>query len=348
LQGGRGTNKQLFFLDYFAAMAYKSRSFQTNGSIVHMKTDILSLMVLPFATLAATLVCWGILGIALRVFQRRKAQHGPESTEVPADPGNTSDPQPADSAFAQPELKVRRGLGFVIATPLVTLAGYGTALFLEALDEQGYVLYGLTAGGSLLWVLAFYIYRGAQAYRRKVYWQENAKAMVAQAVAPLAERGYTVFRDFKAEDISVDYLIISPKGVFALQSLIQPTGTPVGPDSEAVVTYNGRALFYPHGKDHLIIEWADGQAERLSDWLSQGLETPLAARAVLAMPGWRVKRISADGISVINPAQLEALFQYIKPRPIPAETVQTIVARIEAHYSAGPNVPNKQGVPEPA
>lgn len=329
-------------------MAYKSRSFQTNGSIAHMKTDILALMVLPLGAVVTTLVSWGILGIALRVLQRRKAQHRSESTEVPPDPGQSSVSQPADSAITQAELKVRRGLGFVIATPLVTLAGYGTALFIEALDEQGYVLFGLAAGGSLLWILAFYIYKGARAHRREAYWQENARATVAQAVAPLAQRGYAVFRDFKAEDISVDYLIVSPKGVFALQSLIQPTGTPVGPDSEVVVTYNGRALFYPHGKDHLIIEWADGQAERLSDWLSQGLETPLAARAVLAMPGWRVKRISADGISVINPAQLEALFQYIKPRPIPVATVQTIVARIEAHYSAGPSVTNKQGVPEPA
>lgn len=329
-------------------MAYRSRSFQTHGSIAHMKTDILSLMVLPLGAVAATLVSWGILGIALRLLQGRKTRNRSESTEVPPDPGHSSDSQPADSVFAQAELRVRRGLGFVIATPLVTLAGYGTALFLDALDEQDYVLFGLAAGGSLLWALAFLIYKGARAHRREVYWHDNAKTMVAQAVAPLAQRGYVVFRDFKAEDISVDYLIIGPKGVFALQRLIQPTGSPVGPDAEAVVTYNGRALFYPHGKDHLIIEWADGQAERLSDWLSQGLETPLAARAVLAMPGWRVKRISADGISVINPAQMEALFQYIKPRPIPVATVQTIVARIEAHYSAGRSVPNKQGVPEPA
>jgi hypothetical protein len=313
-----------------------------------MKTDILSLMVLPLGAVAATLVSWGILGVALRLFQRRKAQQGSEATEVPPDTNDSSVSQPVDAAIAQAELKVRRGLGFVIATPLVMLAACGAALFFNALDEEGYALFGLAAGGSLLWVLAFYIYGGARAHRREAYWHDNAKAMVAQAVAPLAQRGYVVFRDFKAEDISVDYLIISPKGVFALQRLIQPTGSPVGQDSEVVVTYNGRALFYPHGKDHLIIEWAEGQAERLSDWLSQGLETPLAARAVLAMPGWRVKRISADGISVIHPAQMEALFQYIKPRPIPAATVQTIVARIEAHYSAGRSVPNKQGVPEPA
>ncbi|MFZ1985287.1 MAG: hypothetical protein WAU91_12795 [Desulfatitalea sp.] len=313
-----------------------------------MKTDMLSLMVLPLGAMAATLVSWGILGIALMLLQRRKAQHRSEATVAPPDFGRSPASHPADSAIPHAELKVRRGLGFVIVTPPMMLAAYGAALFLDALDEEGYVLFGLAVGGSLLWVLAFSIYKGARAYRREAYWHDNAKVMVAQAVAPLAQRGYVVFRDFKAENISVDYLIISSKGVFALQGLIQPTGTPVGPDSEAVVTYNGRALFYPHGKDHLIIEWADGQAELLSDWLSQGLETPLAARAVLAMPGWRVKRISADGISVINPEQLEALFQYIKPRPIPAATVQTIVARIEAHYSTSQSVPNKQSVSEPA
>ncbi|MBI5895811.1 MAG: hypothetical protein HZB24_07360 [Desulfobacterales bacterium] len=311
-----------------------------------MTTEIFSYFVLPLGTLAAILATWGFLVLMLGLLHKRKAPDCPAGTLSAAELSSCA--QTATPAIDQADLKVRRGLAFIIATPLVTLGAYILGLLSNLLDDQGYALFGLAAVGSLLWTVAFLIHKGARERRREAHWHDAALGIVAQAVAPLTERGHVVFKDFRAENIVIDYLIIGPKGVFALQRLIQSTGGHSGPDSEPVVTYNGRALFYPHGREHLVLDWAHDQAERFSEWLSEGLETPLSARAILALPGWRVKRISADGISVINPTQLEALFQYIKPRPISTGDLQTIIARIQAHYAAGWSAPNPQSVSQPA
>jgi hypothetical protein len=312
-----------------------------------MTTEILSYVVLPSGALVAILATWGFLALLMGLLhKRRKGAEGPMGALSAAELAGAV---PAVSpAIDQADLQVRRGLAFVIATPLVTLAAYALGLFANLLDDNGYARFGLGAVGLILWALAFIVYKGARGRRHEAQWHAAAMATVAQAVAPLAERGHRVFNDFRAENIAIDYLIVGPKGVFALQRLIQPTGGPSGPDSEPVVTYNGRALFYPHGREHSVLDHAHEQAERFSEWLSQGLETPISARAILALPGWRVKRISADGISVINPTQLEALFQYIKPRPISTGEMQTIIARIQDHYAAGWRAPNPQSVSQPA
>ena len=311
-----------------------------------MTTEIFSYMVLPSGTLAAILATWGFLALLMGLIHNRK---GAESSGAALSATVLSDSAPSASpAISQADLQVRRGLAFVIATPLVALVAYALGLLANLLDDNGYALFGLGAVGVILWGLAFLIYNGARGRRREAQWHDAAMAIVAQAVTPLAERGHVVFKDFRAESIAIDYVIVGPKGVFALQRLIQPTGGHPGLDSEPVVTYNGRALFYPHGREHLVLDHAEEQAERFSEWLSQGLETPISARAILALPGWRVKRISADGISVINPTQLEALFQYIKPRPLSAGETQIIITRIQDHYAAGWRAPNPENVSQPA
>jgi len=97
------------------------------------------------------------------------------------------------------------------------------------------------------------------------------------------------------------------------------------------VTYDGRALFFPGNEDHESVERACAEAERLSDWLSEALDIPLAARAIVALPGWQVKRTSAEGISVINPTQFEALFQYVRPRPLTTDAVALIAEQVRQH-----------------
>lgn len=306
---------------------------------------MLAYSILPLGALAAILVAWGFLALLLGLLHK-KAPEAPAGALSAAE--LSSQDQSVSPAIDRADLQVRRGLAFVIATPLLALAACAFGILSNLADDYGYALFGVALVGAVFWTLAFLIHKNARERRREAKWKDEAMGLVARAVAPLAERGHVIFKDFKAENINVDYLIVGPKGVFALQRQIQSTGGHSGSDSEPLVTYNGRALFFPHGREHLILDWAQDQAERFSEWLSQGLETPISARAILALPGWRVKRISADGISVINPTQLEALFQYIKPRPISSGEMQTIVARIQAHYAAGWHAPNPQSISQPA
>jgi hypothetical protein len=67
----------------------------------------------------------------------------------------------------------------------------------------------------------------------------------------------------------------------------------------------------------------------MSNWISSAIGEPVAARAIVALPGWFVKRTSADGISVVNPKQFPSLFKHIKPRTLTDEMIRRMVHQIE-------------------
>ena len=98
---------------------------------------------------------------------------------------------------------------------------------------------------------------------------------------------------------------------------------------DPVVTYDGRMLHFPKYSDYEIIEKAKHQAAWLSNWIASTVGEDIAARAMVALPGWSVKRTSADGILVVNPSQIETLFKHIKPRPLTESQLASIVSEID-------------------
>ena len=86
---------------------------------------------------------------------------------------------------------------------------------------------------------------------------------------------------------------------------------------------------FPNGDDFKIIEQAERQSSWLSQWISSATGDQVAARAIVALPGWFVKRTSADGISVVNPKQFPSLFKHIKPRTLTDEMITRIVHQLE-------------------
>ena len=116
--------------------------------------------------------------------------------------------------------------------------------------------------------------------------------------------------------------IVGEKGVFAVETCTRLKGSARTGSQEATVNYDGRMLVYTDKSDFETIEQAEKQADWLSQWLAAATGEPIAVRAVVALPGWVVKRTSADGIPVVNPGQFGSLFDHIKPRPL-SETMLT-------------------------
>jgi hypothetical protein len=95
------------------------------------------------------------------------------------------------------------------------------------------------------------------------------------------------------------------------------------------VEYNGRVLQFPKGRDSDTLEQTKRQADWLANWLTNAVGEPVVVRGIVALPGWFVKRTSAEGIPVVNPKQFASLFEYIQPRMLSAETIKRIVHQIE-------------------
>jgi hypothetical protein len=88
-------------------------------------------------------------------------------------------------------------------------------------------------------------------------------------------------------------------------------------------------LYFPKGEDFKTIDQARQQASWLSDWLGKAIGEPIAARAIVALPGWFVKRTSAEGIPVVNPKQFSSLFKHIKPRSLSDSMIMRIKHQLD-------------------
>lgn len=157
----------------------------------------------------------------------------------------------------------------------------------------------------------------------------EGEVAVAKQLNRLMADGYHVYHDFPADRFYIDHIVIGPIGVIAVETMARTKASSRNREPEPVVTYDGRMLHFPKYSDYQIIEKAKHQAEWLSHWIADTAGEEIAARAIVALPGWSVKRTSADGIPVVNPGQIETLFKHMRPRPLLDNQVASIVRLID-------------------
>lgn len=201
----------------------------------------------------------------------------------------------------------------------------------------------VSAGGGLS-LEGYFLCRlcGLISKRRQYQIAYEDVVITARELSQLNSQGYFVYHDVPEGSQQIDHLLIGTAGVMvvATKTLAKSAGN--NRRTDAVVTYDGRMLHFPKYSDYKIIESVEQQADRLSRWLSETIEEDICARAILALPGWSVKRTSADGIPVVNPKQFNTLFKHIKPRPLTESAVEKIVAEIEQHCREADSCYNKR------
>ncbi len=165
--------------------------------------------------------------------------------------------------------------------------------------------------------------------RKRIRLAYEGELAVGQELNQLMLQGYRVYHDFPADTFNIDHIIVGPKGVFAVETSTRLKGAIANGSQEATVTYDGRMLTFADTTDFETIEQAEQQADWLSKWLGAATGEPIAVRAVITLPGWVVKRTSADGIPVVNPGQFASLFEHIKPRPLSETMLDRIKDQLE-------------------
>lgn len=138
----------------------------------------------------------------------------------------------------------------------------------------------------------------------------RAEQATAQELSASLAGDNRIIHDAQAKDFNIDHVVITPVGVFAVEtkSRLKP---PAGQGAEAVkVRYNGKQLEFPTWTETKPIEQAARQARWLSDYLKQSTGEVFPVFAVLALPGWWVEytgRITDDMVRVINPKKAQWL-----------------------------------------
>ena len=164
--------------------------------------------------------------------------------------------------------------------------------------------------------------------RRTLRLGYDGRVAVARALSCLSPQGYRVYHDLPAEGFTIDHVVVGKKGVFALETTTRPKPGRAGAEP-ATVAYNGQVLFFPRATDDHTVARAEKRAEWLSEWLGRATGEEVAVRAVVAAPGWFIKRTTPTGIPVVNPKQVPSLFAYIQPRPLTDAQIEGIARRLE-------------------
>lgn len=204
------------------------------------------------------------------------------------------------------------------------------------------------AAGSFF--IVFFLFKALKLLkeRRTLRLGYEGEIAVGQALNQLMLTGNLVYHDFPAEKFNIDHIVVGRAGIFAVQTKAQSKPNAKSRNGDATVVYNGKMLSFPNEDDFKTIEQAESQADWLSNWISNATGEPVAARAIVALPGWLVKRTSADGISVVNPKQFPVLFKNIKPRVLSDQMIERIFDQLEQKCRATVSGTNAPGGEQPA
>ena len=169
-----------------------------------------------------------------------------------------------------------------------------------------YLLIGLTVSAILSWRIV-----RRMPGLRKMKQGIRAEQAAAQELAEVLAGRNRIIHDVQAQDFNIDHVVITPGGIFAVEtkSRLKPAA---GQGAEAVkVIYDGKCLKFPGWTETAPIE----QARRQADWLARHLQAETGERLpvfpVLALPGWFVQnaaRITDEMVRVINPKNSGWLF----------------------------------------
>ena len=118
----------------------------------------------------------------------------------------------------------------------------------------------------------------------------DCEMAVGQELNQLMREGCYVFHDFPAEGFNIDHVVVSPKGILAIETKGRAKPDKDGGSSEATVVFDGEALKFPGWVEKKPIDQAIRQAEWLAKWLSSAVGERIAVQPVLALPGWFIER----------------------------------------------------------
>ncbi len=282
-----------------------------------------------FSTMAPTAVLLagaGVLVVFYRGLSRRR------QAAALRFPGAAAARSPGREILAQAEQVAQAvedtmsgGLAFLALFAGVLAAGAafgppGTRLTSTALSgAAGILLLGL---GLINWLRL-------KRLRAEFMRRHGGRVEVARALDALEPLGYRLFHDLGVGGLNLHHVVVCRKGVFVVETTSGAGPPRLKGGGKATVDYNGHVLIFPRRTDEKTLREAQARAERLAQWLGQEVGEAVAVRAVVAVPGWYVKRTSSEGIPVVHPSQVGSLFKYIKPQSLSDELLGCVVHRLE-------------------
>jgi hypothetical protein len=188
-------------------------------------------------------------------------------------------------------------------------------------------VYVVITGGFVAWMVSRLIKTGTRLDGLRAGY--DAEVAVGQELDQLMRQGAVVFHDFPAEGFNIDHVVISRRGLFAVETKgFTKPGDQRG-KAGATVTFDGKSLAFPRWKTTEPLEQAERQAKWLSKWVSSATGDTVGVLPVVALPGWFVERNGRGPVRVYSGRELPQLLYAVGAEPLTAESMQRVVHQVE-------------------
>jgi hypothetical protein len=221
---------------------------------------------------------------------------------------------------------------YLLLIVVMPMMGYGLWLQQRAFPEftskpvNGYLLIiaSVVLYVYVLWKL-FTVVRKRLKYREAL----DGEMATAQLLEPIIAGGGRVFHDVQASGFNIDHVVVAPGGVFAIETKHRLKPKQGRVSESAQVRYDGKALHFPGWVETKPIAQARNQADWLSKILTRSTGVSVAARPVVALPGWFVDRIGKSDVNVINPKNVSFMLIPAYGDPMPEDKRRRISYQLE-------------------
>jgi len=207
-------------------------------------------------------------------------------------------------------------------------------LVFTSMGESEPSYFELLACGVALLGVVFYCLRNLTKQMssiRKTRLGYECELAVGQELDQLMKHGYDVFHDVQAEGFNIDHVVVSPGGVFAVET----KGRSKKADSrgkgktEYRVSYENGVLKFPSWSETKPIKQAELQSQWLSQWLAKATGSEVSTTPVIILPGWFVNNKGQQPVTVLAEGQIASYFTSHEMGKLSAQHIKQVVYQLD-------------------
>lgn len=213
---------------------------------------------------------------------------------------------------------------------IAAMIGLGAAVFVTSLSAALKPALGPAVFVSTLGAYIYSAIRLAKLQRKLWMYRLGftGERVVGEELNRLLASGFQVFHDIPFENFNVDHVLVGPPGVYIVETKSVRKKAAIKGLERATVYSDGTTLKFPTRSDTSFIEQARRNAATVSKWLSQATGEPVAASAILTLPGWRVERTKPGDVNVLRPDEIKRSFPTSPKRSLSPEQIQRIAHQL--------------------
>jgi len=190
----------------------------------------------------------------------------------------------------------------------------------------------LMAGGLFgLGFLGFFLFRTQKLLReqRQLHMELDCQAAVGQELNHLMQRGCFVYHDFPGEKFNISHILVSPAGVYAVDTLARAKPNKGRGEADARVFYDGVTINFPDWTETKPVEQVRVKAKWLAEWLESVVGETVEVKPVIFLPSWFIRSERRHEVSLINEKHTKFLINPREEKGLSEEISRRIACQIE-------------------